>query len=1128
MSLVPERKVLAQDLAQYNEGRRSKRISKKKPEKKAEKKPEKKPKGMTKWEKRAYERNATAERLLTSATREIDKRIVAWQYKDTDYIKARYGNLAPRYNPNSSGGANNRNASVYQNHFIYGGDFNQIKQKIEKDYQREKSVRNRQSAGLRVTGNAQIKASQTKELARLDGGKKISSSISTASRIQAKATQGTVAEKSQKNFESGFTPQTKQQGFLGSQDYGGVQDARTFAADKAKKAAQKQPKETNVDRFAAIATAGTSLKTRASTIPVSDRGSYIGYSPDNKAIQGPPAPRTFKITPLTSYALLPLLQASTQTQQDESLTPINISQFAKKEDGTNFTSDGNQFWEGVLKSIDETGRWIEKKGENTTDERVKFASSLYSGLYAQGAGIVNFVHDVDDYAKQNFGDDKNKRPDYGKNRTPLYIPQTITGEFIGGTVENIDLKEGAKRAQSYWQTLTPAEKAGEILAEAIPFAVTGGIGMGQKVLGIGSKTIKLQTATAQTVGGKAVKESIPVAKEFRVFQRPVLSKVYTNPSTVKVTTKGDNVIVKTVDTTGKYKLGKTDASQVLQRSKFEPQGRGFEVYTGDKATTRFNLDVMKQLNKEGKLSTNSIEKIKEGKEAVDIVKKHGISKAQQSAGKKPIQKLTQEQSEAVMAGFRVFQSPSNLFKGRPRGGAIGGSFSEQITLKQKFTKQQVHDLDTDVGSVSQGQRGAKIIQKKLEPLQTKDTKFELSSGKGTKVERVTKDGRDEFAEFLDPKTDKLKYQSDAQTAGKRFGYKYRSDSASSMFKRPIKDPVHGVKVRDPKDQFMAKMSSVISVQGGKTEKFTGNTIGVWEKTQNILTDQGKLRVAATAIRGKDEVGAYRHMKSQAELMMAQGKTKQAKRLNEIADNFKRRNPNLNYDENIYTPTTQLPNETTSSIGVFGRTVSSNRPPISSVSVLTSSRPHPNSSLFTGSTRPKSPSTASPSTSSKGLSPTSKSGSSKSKSVGSNTKSIRVNPKSNRVLSPTSKSGSSKSPTSKSPTSKSPTSKSPAPVVLLPNTPGNAAPFRTNKRIPGGLILKTRSRKDDAPKDEFESHNFLGNTRTDHIVGLFKRSTIIHGDRKIRRQEKKDRQYNGKPKNISLFNKSKKGKKSKLF
>jgi len=42
----------------------------------------------------------------------------------------------------------------------------------------------------------------------------------------------------------------------------------------------------------------------------------------------------------------------------------------------------------------------------------------------------------------------------------------------------------------------------------------------------------------------------------------------------------------------------------------------------------------------------------------------------------------------------------------------------------------------------------------------------------------------------------------------------------------------------------------------------------------------------------------------------------------------------------------------------------------------------------------------------------------------------------------------------------------------------------------------------------KQHEFLGNSRLDNIVGLFKRTEIIHGDKKIRKQIRNDRKVGG--------------------
>jgi hypothetical protein len=56
------------------------------------------------------------------------------------------------------------------------------------------------------------------------------------------------------------------------------------------------------------------------------------------------------------------------------------------------------------------------------------------------------------------------------------------------------------------------------------------------------------------------------------------------------------------------------------------------------------------------------------------------------------------------------------------------------------------------------------------------------------------------------------------------------------------------------------------------------------------------------------------------------------------------------------------------------------------------------------------------------------------------------------------------------------------------------------------------------KKENKQNDFLGNTKLDSIEGLFRRSTIIHGDKRISKQVKKDKRAKFKERGVSFFSK----------
>jgi hypothetical protein len=98
-------------------------------------------------------------------------------------------------------------------------------------------------------------------------------------------------------------------------------------------------------------------------------------------------------------------------------------------------------------------------------------------------------------------------------------------------------------------------------------------------------------------------------------------------------------------------------------------------------------------------------------------------------------------------------------------------------------------------------------------------------------------------------------------------------------------------------------------------------------------------------------------------------------------------------------------------------------------------------------------------------------------------------------------GSPSSPQSpKSPSSPSPKSSgrgSPIAKIL----PSTKKPVPKKKPL---IALLPQNRTEKKPGKKFKTHDFLGNTKTDHIVGLFRRETVIHGDKRTAKQVRMDK------------------------
>jgi hypothetical protein len=165
-------------------------------------------------------------RILASTTEQEYKRNV-WQYRNTDFVKSR-GLTNPymtsavsnalrevaRAQSIGKGSAINR-ASSKAEYLFMGGSASQWNRIIQwEDANRKQALR--QSAGLRATGNAAIKAAQDKEMARLGGGTKVSETLTIGTNVASRVpvASGT-AEKAQ-DFGVGFTYETRAFGYVAS------------------------------------------------------------------------------------------------------------------------------------------------------------------------------------------------------------------------------------------------------------------------------------------------------------------------------------------------------------------------------------------------------------------------------------------------------------------------------------------------------------------------------------------------------------------------------------------------------------------------------------------------------------------------------------------------------------------------------------------------------------------------------------------------------------------------------------------------------------------------------------------------------------------------------------------------
>ena len=78
--------------------------------------------------------------------------------------------------------------------------------------------------------------------------------------------------------------------------------------------------------------------------------------------------------------------------------------------------------------------------------------------------------------------------------------------------------------------------------------------------------------------------------------------------------------------------------------------------------------------------------------------------------------------------------------------------------------------------------------------------------------------------------------------------------------------------------------------------------------------------------------------------------------------------------------------------------------------------------------------------------------------------------------------------------------------------------RPKTRLVAGAIIPLNEKLDKKKSSKSKQFDFLGNTKLDSIEGLFRRSDIIHGDKRISKQVRKDKRAKFKERGVSFFSK----------
>jgi hypothetical protein len=688
-----------------------------------------------------------------------------------------------------------------------------------------------------------------------------------------------------------------------------------------------------------------------------DKGSsFIGYGSDGSPIQGPPNISTesqWVVTDpnKTTPTSIPTMMGKSYIVQ----TPVTYT-FDTKEQAQgyidyenkinylthmtdqNYSTPGNnpgQWMADYYRKIDDTGKyWQSDKGIGGTYYR----ETPIGWIAGAGIGIqkmaVGLAIQVDNLATQHIAP-------YVSGTLPP-TPLIQSSESSDQTVfpydfENWRFKTGEEITTASSEYI---EKYGtpDFVGGIVGGYWIGGKGAKQLIrpLGIGSQPIYLPI-TAKTLTGEAVKEAVPVAKEFKLFGKTIATKTYDNPTTISSVEK-----LKLADTSGSYSWGKPNTAKVLAKVEITPQGTGLELMTGVKQQTQFNKAVVQELVKQGKMSPGDAKFVEDIERGVQLSRKEKPI-MYSGFGEKPLKFIPIGPiTQAILRGIGKAQSPINYIRLKTRLGQVGGSMAQDIQLKPKYQKGAKHDIDIDAPKTDDAIRHTKTIYDEVVPHSTKDTKIGLASNekKITVTSKETGGKPDEFVELLD-KTDAVKYQSAAQESGKRFGVKYRIDKLSKVFMQPLKESDSGIKVRDIRDQILAKASSVISLQGKTSGKFKGAAeAGTWEAKQNKLIDDGALHIDPPTHRGKDTVDLYKIFKSRAEELsesISPIKKAEGKELDKIAENIKSRSPELDFTQKSGEVTSYvIPEKSVSSLASDSLKSYSNTPTLVPTTIPTTS------------------------------------------------------------------------------------------------------------------------------------------------------------------------------------------------
>ncbi|MFB5617950.1 MAG: hypothetical protein ACE5Q4_04750, partial [Nitrosopumilus sp.] len=348
--------------------------------------------------------------------------------------------------------------------------------------------------------------------------------------------------------------------------------------------------------------------------------------------------------------------------------PMNFQ--TAEQTGDTIGYDKNPHYNQILRQSDEWGKSTAKTREGwekSGNPVLQFLGGVGTEMVTAGQGIVSSPAIVSDLWTTHV--DKKE----AEQRKQVTIPKTMIGEGIGGAVEG----KGIDPLKSHVKSTSVPGLVGEAFGFIGPFFVPGGAGAKATQVGGRAVTAPIKATVKQT--GKAYGDVLPVGKEWTVLGRPIVAKTLKNLDNVSVVSKPKNVPLKTkiketitrpetkskptkvpemklVEPKYSWSIGGVKPKTVAQRFDVSPQSKtGYEVFTGEKYQTKFNMGLKQQT-----LSKSEFEKLQIVKKIVDLSQKKPryVDKTPQP---NLVTRLTPEQNMGLTSALKNLQSPKNWF-----------------------------------------------------------------------------------------------------------------------------------------------------------------------------------------------------------------------------------------------------------------------------------------------------------------------------------------------------------------------------------------------------------------------------------------------------------------------------------